>query len=320
MSLFVYRKADSNGARALSEALPLGRRWKDVTKPIQQKVRQGDRVIAWGDYAANLGVPALNNVPLTNKFDDALKLAEAGVKTIEVSRTKPADQVTVIPAGPDPAAALWAEAAELAEDFVNVEVGPTINRSRVTTDAVSGLSTTFQRLLAAIQQPAPTATEVRSTSEGWIPRLRNHIGGNDLLTPPTNPDFWVKKLDVVEEYRIHSFCGISIAAAIKDHRIDDEWARSGKTPNPWIRSWDGGWRVRYADFTPKQAVRDIAHAAIKALGLDFGAVDIGKLRDGSLVVFECNRAPGIEGQTVEKYVNAIDRWVKGELPKREEAN
>ena len=25
--------------------------------------------------------------------------------------------------------------------------------------------------------------------------------------------------------------------------------RSGKTPHEWVRSWDGGWRVRYADFT-----------------------------------------------------------------------
>lgn len=312
---FVYRKADSSGARELSEVLANGRRWKDVTRPIQQKAKPGDRVIAWGDYAPGLpqGVLALNNVPLTNKLSDALRLKNAGVSTIEVSQTRPQDIVRTIPAGPDPAVALWQEAAELAEDFANVEIGSTINRTPVVTQAVGSFSTVLQRLQAALAQPAPTAREERTTSGEWLPRDANHVGGGDLLNPPTAPAFWVKKLNVVEEYRIHSFLGISIRAGIKDHRIDDEWVRSGKTPHEWVRSWDGGWRIRYADFTPKQAVRDIAHAAVKALGLDFGAVDVGKLADGTLVVFEVNRAPGVEGGTVDKYKSAIERWISGEL-------
>jgi hypothetical protein len=316
MTTYVFRAADSKGARALAEALPDGRRWKDKIKPLERKVTRDDRVVFWGDYKPNFPLGpdrTLNNVPLTNKLTDALALRAAGVPTIEVSATKPQDLVRVIPAGPDAAVQQWEKVAEMMEDFANMEIGDVVPRGVVTNQALDEFIRELTTLRQAVGQPAPTAREERTTAEGWIPRNRNHVGGNDLLTPPTTPDFWAKKLDVVEEYRIHSFFGRSIAAAIKDHRIDEEWVRSGKTPHPWVRSWDGGWRVRYADFTPKQGARDVAHAAIKALGLDFGAVDVYKLADGTYGVFEVNRAPGIEGQTVEKYVSAVERWKSGEL-------
>lgn len=313
---YVFRAADSLGARNLSEALPYGRRWKDKITPLERKVRQDDHVVFWGDYKPNFPLGperTLNNVPLQNKLADALRLIEKGVPTIEVSTTRPQDRVEVIPAGPDPAKAQWELVAELAEDFANIEIADVVPRNQVTQDAVRQFMQELRILQERVAQAAPTTTERRTPSGDWVPRSRNHVGGNDLLTPPATPDFWVKRLDVVEEYRIHSFFGRSILAGIKDHRVDEAWVRSGKTPHAWVRSWDGGWRIRYSDFEARQGARDVAHAAIAALGLDFGAVDVYKLRDNSYGVFEVNRAPGIEGNTVEKYVNAIERWKRGEL-------
>jgi glutathione synthase/RimK-type ligase-like ATP-grasp enzyme len=50
---------------------------------------------------------------------------------------------------------------------------------------------------------------------------------------------------------------------------------------------------------------------VKALGLTFGAVDLGLTPTGKFKILEVNRAPGIEGSTIEAYVKAINKWIEG---------
>jgi len=138
--------------------------------------------------------------------------------------------------------------------------------------------------------------------EGYVGRTIDHTGGLDLLNPPARPDFWVKRELLVKEYRVHSFNGVSARAGIKI-------PRSGfSTPHDWVRSWDGGWRISYDGKSVKQRHRDLAHSAIAALGLQFGAVDIGQRKDKSLVVLEVNRAPGLEAGTIDVYADAFRKW------------
>lgn len=146
----------------------------------------------------------------------------------------------------------------------------------------------------------PTVEVSESKREGWLPRRANHIGGHDLLHPPSNPDYWVKRENLVEEYRIHCFQGKSIRAGKKVHR-------EGHTAHDWVRSLDGGWRIMYDGFKSKKDMRALAGAACQALGLDFAAVDIGKKKDGGLIVLEANRAPGLEGNTITAYAAAIEK-------------
>jgi len=152
--------------------------------------------------------------------------------------------------------------------------------------------------------PAPIAPPPRP-AENWLARRNDHMGGHDLLTPPQNPDFWSKKENLTEEYRIHSFNNKSIRAGVKA-------PRDGARPHAWIRSYDGGWAIRYAGFESRRAMRELAHRAVNALGLQFGAVDLGRKADGGLIVLEVNRCPGIEGGTTESYARAIERWMNGE--------
>lgn len=311
MATFVYRRELSESARDLAEALD-ATRWRDRLKPLTSKVRNGDAVVCWGEAfvpPTGVNVKVLNGGPLQNKFADALKLTEKGVPTIQVSKTKPQDVIQIIPAGADPAVAQWEAITELAEDFANIEVGSTIRRDQVTVAAVSTFAQALAQLQRALATPVPTEQRIATASGNWLGRDRNHVGGADLITPTTTPDYFSKREDgIVREYRVHSFLGKSIRAGIKDARIDDAWVRSGKTPHDWIRSWDGGYRIKYDGVSSKQRHRDLAHAAIEALGLQFGAVDIGERADNSLIVFEVNRAPGIEGGSLEAYKTAIQAW------------
>lgn len=162
---------------------------------------------------------------------------------------------------------------------------------------------------------------------GFIKRSNHHIGGNDLLNGIGRADYYVKKENFVKEYRIHSFNGRSIRAGIKVHRegftlaaSPAAWLPNANLVHPWVRSFDGGWRIQYDDFKSTNRQRKIAHMAVAALGLTFGAVDVGELGDGTLKVLEVNRAPGIEGGTIASYTRAINKWLErpNEAPRPEE--
>ena len=52
-------------------------------------------------------------------------------------------------------------------------------------------------------------------------------------------------------------------------------------------------------------VRQGAVDGVVALGLDFGAVDICLTQDDTYCVFEINTAPGLQGSSITRYVEAI---------------
>jgi hypothetical protein len=151
-----------------------------------------------------------------------------------------------------------------------------------------------------------------------LPRIDKHQSGRDLIVRPRFPDFYTLKEDFVNEYRIHSFNGKSIRAGIKVVRDgftvapkEEDWKLGTTLAHPWIRSFDAGWRVKYDEFKSNGKLRKLAHMAVKALDLTFGAVDIAEREDGVLRVLEVNRAPGIEGNSVLSYARAIKKWLEG---------
>lgn len=278
--IYLYRRKVSESARELADNMTVNcRRINDLARAhFGAGVRNGDVVICWGDNVTNLpnGVRTLNNAPLRNKMEDARLLREAGIQTVEVSQTRPA---TV--SGDDPAILQYRTLVQATPQVLDR----------------AAIQRVVDSLRLSLAQPIPVAAT-------WLPRRFNHVGGADLLRAPAQPDYFSKKIDLVEEYRIHSFKGKSIRAGVKV-------PRDGATPHAWIRSFDGGWRIKYDEFKSKESMREIAAAAVEALGLDFGAVDIGRKADKSLVVLEVNRAPGLEGGTTVTYANAIQAWIEG---------
>lgn len=289
--LYVYRRASSTGARELAEALG-GKRFRGRVRPITEVVRRGDVVICWGEQLAAIdGVKILNGVAIQNKYKDALKLKEAGVATIEVSQTRPAAQPRYDETAIKTA---WEEAVESAEDFIEI---PYSRTSPVFMQGVRDFLAIVTSLQNQLATPLPDASV-------WLPRVYNHVGGADLLTPPAAAEYFVKKEDIKAEVRIHSFAGKSIKAGSKQ-------PRTGVSQHPWVRSYDGGWRIVYDNFESTEAQRKLAHKAVKTLGLDFGAVDLGQKADGTWIVLEVNRAPGLADGTVTTYTAAIKAAVNG---------
>ena len=79
-------------------------------------------------------------------------------------------------------------------------------------------------------------------------------------------------------------------------------------PNWKVRNHDNGFIFVRGGFTAPDAVLEEARRAIKALGLDFGAVDIiWNDKQGKAFVLEVNTAPGLEGQTIEDYAEGFRR-------------
>lgn len=161
----------------------------------------------------------------------------------------------------------------------------------------------LEELDALEEAGVPVVQHSREPIEGWLPRSRHHSQGRDLTTPPTHFDYFVKKEDFEYEVRVHVWNGLSIRAGRK-RRAD------GEDSHEWIRSRSNGWVVDYS-LPIHRPERDSAKSAVAALGLLFGAVDVGVLPDGQARVLEVNRAPGLEGNTVLKYAELIAREYNG---------
>jgi glutathione synthase/RimK-type ligase-like ATP-grasp enzyme len=106
------------------------------------------------------------------------------------------------------------------------------------------------------------------------------------------------------EYRVHVF---------KDQVLDVQMKRkrNGSLGGSGIRNHSNGWVYARADVLPSEELLLSSIAAVKLLGLDFGAVDIGhRLIDNKFFVFEVNTAPGLEGTTLDKYQKAIYNYYR----------
>jgi glutathione synthase/RimK-type ligase-like ATP-grasp enzyme len=98
-----------------------------------------------------------------------------------------------------------------------------------------------------------------------------------------------------EEVRVHVFRGEIIGYAAKRKK------RAVGADN-WVRTHGNGWVFATEGVVRNEQACDAAQRSVVALGLDFGAVDVGIGRDG-VAVFEVNSAPGMEGRTLQAYVS-----------------
>lgn len=119
-------------------------------------------------------------------------------------------------------------------------------------------------------------------------------------------------ISVAGEYRVHVFKGEVIYIVQKKKLSSEQRELRGiSNVNPYIRNHENGYIFAREDISSyPDSVKTVALNAIEDLQLDFGAVDVvvSGYSDNSFVL-EVNTAPGIEGTTVKKYVEAIEGLV-----------
>lgn len=102
-----------------------------------------------------------------------------------------------------------------------------------------------------------------------------------------------------EEYRVHVMDGKVIDFAKKLKKKDTEIIDG-------VRNHHNGWIYARKDINLSDLAEEVSIGACKAVGLDFGAVDIITKGD-KVYVLEINTAPGLEGTTIERYATAIQQ-------------
>lgn len=114
---------------------------------------------------------------------------------------------------------------------------------------------------------------------------------------PINVKLYTKYFPKEKEVRVHVFRGEVIG-------YSEKRKRRGVAADTWVRSHGNGWVFATEGVEESHEAKEAAIKALDCLGLDFGAVDIGIGRDGT-AVFEVNSAPGMEGKTLDAYVDSI---------------
>jgi len=114
------------------------------------------------------------------------------------------------------------------------------------------------------------------------------------------------------EYRIH------VGRIDSDYRIlyrqrkylPPEETRVGDTWQDLVRNFGNGWRFSSIPRVNRETAR-AAKAAVSALGLDFGAVDVIRTENGQAYVLEINTAPALVFRgTIMAYVRFFE-WLLG---------
>lgn len=165
----------------------------------------------------------------------------------------------------------------------------------------------------------PDWTEDKEVVAAWLrngvkvvarQKLTGHSGEGIVIfegeadTPPA--PLYVRYVKKTQEFRVHVF---------KDGVVDvQRKARSKDVPDDqvnWqVRNHANGFIYAREGFETPEGVEEQAVLAIKACGLDFGAVDIiYNERDKRPYTLEVNTAPGLTGQTLAGYVERFKEYV-----------
>lgn len=182
--------------------------------------------------------------------------------------------------------------------------------------AVSANKLTAFNALNRARVSIPEYTADRHVANAWRAEgstvferhtLSGSGGDGVVVIPPTAATvgaapLYTKYIKKKNEYRIHVFGGVIIDQQEKRRRRD----LPDDNRQTLIRNLANGYVFCHDDVAPHDDVRAQSIAAVTALGLDFGAVDvIWNERRGEAYVLEVNTAPGLEGQTVDAYKRAI---------------
>lgn len=186
-------------------------------------------------------------------------------------------------------------------DYVNLNKTTALARNKLET---------FKALQTA-NLPTPDWTTDIEVAKSWLPdevfarMTLTGQGGVGIVnfTGDQEAPLYTKYVKKKHEYRIHVF---------KDEVIDiqQKKRKHGVIANAKIRNKANGWIFARENINyPSDKALDYAKQAIKALNLDFGAVDmIYNQHQDAYYILEVNTAPGLENTTLDKYTKAFQNY------------
>lgn len=136
------------------------------------------------------------------------------------------------------------------------------------------------------------------------------VKGDDILA--RDAPLYTRYIGKESEYRLHVVGGSVIFTQRKARRLEHA------DPNWEVRNLANGFVYVAADRT-NDATEQLAVGAVRALGLDFGAVDIIFGRREPYIgpyVLEVNTACGLEERTAQKYAEALDNYLNPVVEER----
>ena len=137
-------------------------------------------------------------------------------------------------------------------------------------------------------------------------------GGAGLVLFDSGQDFvqaplWTKYIKKRDEFRIHVMGENIISAQRKALRSDKS---DFADVDHRVRNLANGYIFARNNITLPEDVKTQAVAAVKAVGLDFGAVDvIWNEKSKQSYVLEINTAPGLQGSTIVDYTEAFAAFI-----------
>jgi glutathione synthase/RimK-type ligase-like ATP-grasp enzyme len=171
--------------------------------------------------------------------------------------------------------------------------------------------------LQAVVRVPPFTTSLEEASR-WVLEgpvvcrtILNGCGGAGIVIAETEQELvaaplYTKYIKKKSEWRVHIFCDEVIMVQRKVRNMDIPV----EEVNWKVRNHGNGFVFQQHGDAPPVEVITSAAKAIRGLFLDFGAVDVvynGK--EDKAYVLEVNTAPGLEGSTLERYVNCIQQHV-----------
>jgi ribosomal protein S6-L-glutamate ligase RimK-like protein len=207
---------------------------------------------------------------------------------------------------------------------------PSLNRNATQFDKLRQLqvlaSAESHNLRTVPFQAVTAATPPPPTFFPAFMRRLSHTGGTDIrvVLEPEHAGlfarngwaFATKYVPNQKEFRIWAYRRQMIGAYEKTLARPSEFLASRR----YGANFDNGYAFT---FVPSDqvapAARELATAAVNALGLDFGAVDMLLGRDGHYYILEVNTAPGVEGPdrvATQALADKIVWWVNHNYPRR----
>ena len=152
--------------------------------------------------------------------------------------------------------------------------------------------------------------------------------GKGIVVAKTKEDLvecklYTRKFTNNAEFRVHVFNDEVIDIVEKQRMSEKRMAELGVTQadlSDEVRNRKKGWSFNRDNIVIPDNICNLAKNAVKALGLDFAAVDIiHNTKNGQSAVLEVNTAPGQSKGTDThfRYVEAITRYIGGSLTKEE---